>query len=76
MSMRRGRRSKSGSSLPNWRDYLTPEERLDVEALERNSADLATRRHRISQAIHEHRLRATARRTYALSRQAHDEAAA
>lgn len=66
MSLRRGRASKSGDLLPDWREYLTDAERLDVEALERNSDELASRRHRISQALHEHRLRATARRTYAL----------
>jgi len=56
---RQGRRK---AELPDWRNFLTPSERLDLEALEKNAQNLAKKRERITGQITRHRNRCTKRR--------------
>lgn len=56
---KRGRRK---AELPDWRNFLTPSERLDLEALEKNAQNLAKKRERITGQITKHRNRCTKRR--------------
>ncbi len=62
-----GRRIKS---RPDWRNYLTSVERLDLEALEENAQKLDARRRELTAQITLHRNRCVRRREAALARKA------
>lgn len=53
---------KRKSELRDWREFLTPTERVEVEALEKNSQDLGEKRKALSRLIFEHRTRCVSRR--------------
>lgn len=48
----------------HWKDYATPAEKADLEGLEKNAADLDSKRERLSQAMRLIRDRCIARRRY------------
>jgi hypothetical protein len=58
------------SALPDWREYLTPSECVDLEALEKNAAQLDAQRHRITSEITLWRNRCVQRRRLDLLKKA------
>jgi len=56
--------------LPDWRDYLTPDERVALEAIENRAAKLDRGRARLTDRISAYRNRCIRRREKALAREA------
>lgn len=59
------RRPERNEARPNWRNFLTSTEAVDLEALEANAGDLDSRRRKITAELNLIRCRCIQRRRYA-----------